>query len=99
MTTSMIAPPPPLSLPPRPPPEKNAALHRIDARSAAIPIIVLTMSRRRMSWFLMWLISWLATPSSSSRFIVERRPVVNVMAALSGCRPVANALGDGSSIT
>ena len=27
-----------------------------------------------MSWFLMWLISWLVTPSSSSRFMMASRP-------------------------
>src|SRR6266567_6450968 len=47
----------------------------------------------------MWLISWLSTPSSSSRFIVASSPVVAVIAALSGLMPVANAFGDGSSIT
>ena len=52
-----------------------------------------------MSWFLMWLISWLATPSSSSRFMMASSPVVNVMAAFSGLTPVAKALGEGSSIT
>ena len=64
-----------------------------------MPIIVLTMSSSRMSWFLMWLISWLATPSISSRFMIASSPVVKVMAALSGLIPVANALGDGSSMT
>lgn len=47
----------------------------------------------------MWLISWLATPSSSSRFMMASSPVVKVMAALSGLTPVAKALGEGSLIT
>src|SRR5207244_11154542 len=47
----------------------------------------------------MWLISWLTTPSSSSRFMSWSSPVVAVIAALFGLTPVANALGDGSSIT
>ena len=64
-----------------------------------MPIIVLTTSSNLMSWFLMWLISWPATPSSSSRFMVWTSPVVKVMAALSELTPVAKALGDGSSIT
>ena len=52
-----------------------------------------------MSWFLMWLISWLVTPSSSSRFMIASSPVVKVMDAFSGLTPVAKALGEGSSIT
>ena len=64
-----------------------------------MPIMVPTTSRRRMSWFLMWLISWPVTPSSSSRFMIASNPVVKVMAALSGLTPVAKALGEGSSIT
>src|SRR5436309_887755 len=47
----------------------------------------------------MWLISWPSTPSSSSRFMISRSPVVAVMAARSGLIPVAKALGEGSSIT
>ena len=85
--------------PPRPSEEKNALRHRMLASRAAMPIMVPTTSRRRMSWFLMWLISWLATPSSSSRFMMASSPVVKVMAALSGLTPVAKALGEGSSIT
>ena len=52
-----------------------------------------------MSWFLMWLISWLATPSSSSRFMMASSPVVKVMDAFWGLTPVAKALGDESLIT
>ena len=39
------------------------------------------------------------TPSTSSRFIIASSPVVAVIAALFGLTPVANALGDGSSMT
>src|SRR6056297_2425231 len=47
----------------------------------------------------MWLSSWATTPSSSTRFIFSSRPVVTAMAAWFGLRPVANALGAGSSMT
>ena len=49
--------------PPRPAPAKNTLLHRMLASRAAIPIIVPTTSSSRVSWFLMWLISWPITPS------------------------------------
>jgi hypothetical protein len=39
------------------------------------------------------------TPSSSTRFIFSSSPVVTASAALRGLRPVAKALGAGSSIT
>ncbi len=41
--------------------------------------------------------SWASTPSSSTRFIFSSRPVVTAMAACWGLRPVAKALGAGSS--
>ena len=47
----------------------------------------------------MWLSSWATTPSSSTRFIFSSRPVVTAIAACFGSRPVANALGAGSSTT
>ena len=63
-----------------------------------MPIIVLTTRRSRMSWFLMWLISWLMTPSSSSRSMMASNPVVKAMAALFELTPVEKALGEGSSM-
>ena len=47
----------------------------------------------------MWDISWATTPSSSTRFIFSRRPVVTQMTECFGFRPVAKAFGAVSSMT
>ena len=44
-------------------------------------------------------ISWAMTPASSSRVSMWRMPVVTATAAFCGLRPVAKALGEGSSIS
>ncbi len=52
-----------------------------------------------MSRLRTWASSWAMTPCSSSRSSVRSRPLVTATDAVSGRRPVANALGAGSSMT
>jgi len=63
-----------------------------------VPTMIMATVMKRVSWFLIWPISWAITPCSSSRLSRWRSPVVTATAALSGLSPVAKALGAGLSM-
>ena len=53
----------------------------------------------KMSRLWMWASSWAMTPRSSRSVSSRRMPVVTATTPCAGLRPVANALGAGSSMT
>ena len=83
-------PRPPLKMPMRMPMSAITAM----APTASTASVVTAMSRLRM-----WAISWASTPRSSRLDMMASNPVVTVMAACFGLRPVAKALGARSSTT
>jgi hypothetical protein len=83
----------------RRPPPQNIARRIHPEISATTPTSVAVSVPTSMSLFLMWESSCASTPSSSTRLVISNSPVVTATDEFSGLRPVANALGAGSSIT
>ena len=69
-----------------------------EAIAVIAPAMVATTVMIKVSRLPTWAISWAMTPASSSRVRMSRMPVVTATVAFCGLRPVAKALGEGSSI-
>ena len=95
-----VAGPPLRSLPRRPPmpPHHQLRMKNSDISTTA-PTSVATIVPSRMSRSRMCDSSWATTPSSSTRFIVSRSPLVTATCEWSGSRPVAKAFGACSGTT
>jgi hypothetical protein len=78
----------------RPPPKNSAKFASMDTAPARVAVIVIVSVSR----FLICASSWATTPATSSRLMLSRSPRVTATAALSGLRPVANALGWSDSM-
>jgi len=81
------------------PPKKKRENCAIWAMIEMPRAIVAAVEAVRMSRLRTWLSSWDSTPRISRGVHRLRIPVVQQTAAWAGLRPVAKALGEGSSLT